>query len=159
MGVAGSGKTTVGVALAAALGWRFVDADDVHAPESVAKMARGEALDDADRTPWLARLRAIVADALARGASLALACSALKASYRAVLVGEDVARIRIVHLTASPALLRERLATRTGHYMKPAMLDGQLAMLEAPAGALTLDAARPVADLVAEIRAAFALTG
>ena len=65
MGVAGSGKTTVGAALAAALGWRFVDADDHHSPESVAKMARGEPLNDGDRWPWLDRLRAIIDDALA----------------------------------------------------------------------------------------------
>src|SRR4029079_16094210 len=64
MGVAGSGKTTVGTALAAALGWRFVDADDQHSPASIAKMARGEALDDADRWPWLDRLRAIIGGAV-----------------------------------------------------------------------------------------------
>jgi gluconokinase len=159
MGVAGSGKTTVGVALAAALGWRFVDADDLHPPESVAKMARGEALDDNDRAPWLALLRALIASTLAGGTSLVLACSALKASYRATLVGDDGARVRIVHLTASPALLRARLATRTGHYMKAAMLESQLATLEPPADALTLDASRPVAELVAETRTAFALNG
>ena len=92
MGVAGSGKTTVGSALAAARGWRFVDADDVHAPASVAKMARGEALTDADRAPWLARLRAIIVDALAQKTPLVLACSALKAAYREALVDGDGAR-------------------------------------------------------------------
>src|SRR6478752_2350700 len=81
MGVAGSGKTTVGSALAAARGWRFVDADDLHTPASVVKMARGEPLDDADRAPWLARLRAIIAEALGRDEPLVLACSALKARY------------------------------------------------------------------------------
>jgi gluconokinase len=83
MGVAGSGKTTVGTALAVALGWTFVDADDHHPPASVAKMARGEPLDDADRAPWLDELRGIIADALVRGAGLVMACSALKQRYRA----------------------------------------------------------------------------
>src|SRR5262245_19125933 len=91
MGVAGSGKTTVGVALAGAIGWRSVDADQHHSPASVAKMARGEPLNDADRWPWLDRLRAIVDGALAdaEGSGLVLACSALKASYRARLAGGD----------------------------------------------------------------------
>jgi gluconokinase len=159
MGVAGSGKTTVGSALAAAHGWRFVDADDVHSAASVTKMARGEALTDADRAPWLARLRAIVVDALARSAPLVLACSALKATYRQALVGGDGARVRIVHLAATPALLHERLEARSGHYMKAPMLDGQLATLEAPApaDALVLDAALPVATLVGLIDAALGL--
>jgi gluconokinase len=158
MGVAGSGKTTIGRALAVARGWRFVDADEVHPPTNVAKMARGEALTDADRAPWLARLREIVADALGRDQPLVLACSALKASYRATLVGGDAARVRIVFLTAPPALLRARLAARVGHYMKATMLDGQLAALEPPADALTLDAAQPVAALVREIESALGLS-
>src|SRR3954451_5465713 len=82
MGVAGSGKTTVGTALAVALGWRFVEGDDHHAEASVAKMARGEPLDDDDRWPWLDRLHTIIADALASNAGLVVACSALKAVYR-----------------------------------------------------------------------------
>jgi gluconokinase len=159
MGVAGSGKTTVGAALAAARGWRFVDADDVHAPESVAKMARGEPLTDADRAPWLARLRAIVAEAVGRQQPLVLACSALKARYRATLIDGDGAQVRIVHLAASPELLRHRLETRAGHYMKPTLLDSQLAALEAPSDALTLDASLPVATLVRSIETAFSLSG
>jgi gluconokinase len=158
MGVSGSGKTTVGSALAVARGWRFVDADDVHSPASVAKMARGEPLDDADRAPWLAKLRAIIAEALARDESLVVACSALKAGYRSILIDGDGARIRIVHLTAPPDLLRRRLVGRAGHYMKAQMLDSQLATLEAPADALTLDAALPVSTLVQTIETAFGLT-
>src|SRR3954453_14215391 len=99
MGVAGSGKTTVGTALAVALGWRFVDGDDHHAAASIAKMARGEALDDADRWPWLDRLAAIIVEALASDAGLVLACSALKADYRARLSGGDTdGRVRFVYL-------------------------------------------------------------
>src|SRR3954469_3808833 len=89
MGVAGSGKTTLGTALAVALGWRFVDADDHHSPASIAKMARGEPLTDSDRGPWLDQLRAMIDDTLARHEKLVLACSALKASYRARLAGAE----------------------------------------------------------------------
>ena len=142
MGAAGSGKTTVGRALAAARGWRFVDADDQHAPASVAKMASGVPLTDADRWPWLDRLRAIIATAISAGDPLVLACSALKAAYRARLVGDDRDRVRFVYLAATPELLRARLEGRTGHFMKPAMLASQLATLESPEDALTLDAAQ-----------------
>ena len=151
MGVAGSGKTTVGSALAAALGWRFVDADEHHTPGSVAKMARGEPLTDADRWPWLDRLRAIVAASLAADEPLVLACSALKAAYRARLVGGDARRVRFVHLTGTPEVLRARLEGRAGHFMKPGMLASQLAALEPPDDALTVDAALPVEALVADI--------
>jgi gluconokinase len=155
MGVAGSGKTTVGAALAAALGWRFVDADDHHSPESVAKMARGEPLTDADRGPWLDRLRGIIDGTLAGQGKLVLACSALKASYRARLAGPDTGgRVRFVYLAGTAELFRARLTGRAGHFMKPAMLESQLAALEAPADALTVDAAQPVPDLVAQVRAA-----
>ena len=131
MGVAGSGKTTVGAALAAALGWRFVDADDHALPESVAKMARGEPLNDGDRWPWLDRLRAIIDDALAGGGGLVLACSALKASYRARLAGGDAGGGCVSSTwPGTPELFRARLAKRPGHFMKPEMLDSQLSTLE-----------------------------
>ena len=157
MGVAGSGKSTVGTALAGALGWRFVDADDHHAPESIAKMARGEPLDDADRWPWLDRLREIVYGALAGQGGLVLACSALKSSYRARLAGPDAGeRVRFVYLAGTAELFHARLASRAGHFMKPAMLDSQLAALEVPADAITVDAALPVARIVADVRAAIA---
>jgi gluconokinase len=159
MGVAGSGKTTVGTALAVALGWPFVDADDHHAPTSVAKMARGEPLDDGDRGPWLDELHGIIAAALARGEPLVMACSALKASYRARLAGaDDGARVRFVHLAGPPELFRSRLAQRAGHFMKSAMLDSQYAALELPGEeALEIDAAQPVATIVSRIRAELAV--
>jgi len=157
MGVAGSGKTTVGTALAVALGWRFVDADDHHSPANVAKMARGEALDDDDRRPWLDELRGIIAGAVAGGGALVMACAALKVAYRARLAGPAAGgRVRFVHLAGPPELFRARLAQRPGHYMKAAMLDSQLATLEPPADdALTIDAAQPVGTIVAQIRSVF----
>ena len=161
MGVAGSGKTTVGKALAAGLGWRFVDADDHHPPANIAKMGRGEPLTDDDRWPWLDRLRAIIEGALPGGegpGGLVLACSALKASYRARLAGGDGGdRVRFVYLAGTPELFRARLAARPGHFMKAGMLESQLATLEPPADAVTVDAGLPVDRIVANARATLGL--
>jgi gluconokinase len=161
MGVAGSGKTTVGEALAAALGWRFVDADAHHPPANIAKMARGEPLDDGDRWPWLDRLRGIIDGALAggdgSGHGLVLACSALKASYRDRLAGGAGGRVRFVYLAGTPELFRARLSQRPGHFMKARMLESQLATLEPPADAVTVDASLPVAEIVARARGALGL--
>ena len=155
MGVTGAGKTTVGKILAQRLGLAFYDADDFHPAENRAKMARNEPLADSDRWPWLDRLRAIIETALAGGGALVLACSALKASYRARLAGGDtVGRVRFVYLAGTPELLRARLAQRPGHFMKPGMLDSQLATLEVPSDAVTVDVALPVAAQVERIRAA-----
>ena len=156
MGVAGSGKTTVGRALATTLGWSFRDADEFHPPANVAKMSAGLPLDDADRTPWLAAIRAHIEACLARDESAVVTCSALKEKYRAQLVA-DPARVRVAHLTGSPELLAERLASRRDHFMKPAMLASQFAALEPPRDALTVDIAEPPDKLVAHIRKAFSL--
>ena len=155
MGVTGAGKTTVGRALAASLGRDFVDADDFHPPASVAKMAGGEPLDDADRAPWLAALGAFVEERAATGPPAVLACSALRARYRALLAPPGVgAAVAFVHLDVSPAVARERLRARTGHFMPAALVDSQFHTLEPPADALRVDAARPVAAIVAEVRRA-----
>ena len=156
MGVAGSGKTTIGRALAAALGWSFRDADEFHPPANVAKMSAGLPLDDADRAPWLAAIRAHLDEQLARGENAVVTCSALKASYRAALVA-DPARVKLVHLAGDPKLLSARLAARADHFMPPAMLASQLAALEPPRDALTIDVALAPAAIVAEIRQIFSL--
>jgi gluconokinase len=158
MGVAGAGKTTVGTALAEALGWRFVDGDHLHPAANVEKMRRGEPLTDADREPWLVAVRAVIADSLARGESHVIACSALKAAYRARLAGGD-ARVAFVHLETPRPVLAERLSARTGHFAGPSLLESQLASLEAPAAgdALVVDGTRPPAVLVTEIRRALAV--
>lgn len=150
MGVAGSGKTTVGRLLAQTLGWRFTDADDFHPPANVAKMTSGVALTDEDRAPWLAALRAHLDARLLAGENAVVACSALKQAYRDVLIA-DPGRVKLVHLHGSRALLHERLSGRTGHFMKPALLDSQLAELEPAAAALVADIAAPPADIVATI--------
>ena len=156
MGVAGSGKTTVGEKLAAALGWSFRDADDFHPPENVAKMSAGLPLNDHDRAPWLAAIRAHIDACLARGEGSVVTCSALKEAYRRVLVA-DPARVKLVHLTGDFALLAARIGSRQGHFMKPAMLHSQLAALEPPPDALAVDIAPPPDEIVARIRRALAL--
>jgi gluconokinase len=139
MGVAGSGKTTVGKGLADDLGWAFYDADDFHPPENVAKMAQGIALTDADRMPWLEALAALSRDVLAAGQSAVIACSALKRAYREVL-RVDAIQVRFVYLKGDYALFLNRLRQREDHFMKPDMLRSQFDTLEAPRDALTVDA-------------------
>jgi gluconokinase len=151
MGVAGSGKTTVGRALATALGWSFRDADDFHPPANVAKMSAGRPLTDADRAPWLAAIRTYIDDRLAHSENAVVTCSALKEKYRAVLAA-DPTRVKLVHLTGDPALLAARIAGRTDHFMKPAMLASQLAALETPRDALTVDIAGSPEAIVTEVR-------
>ena len=156
MGVAGSGKTTVGLALATALGWGFRDADEFHPPANVEKMSRGLPLTDRDRTPWLAAIRTHIEDKLARGESAVVTCSALKEKYRQAIV-VDPARVKLVFLAGDFALIAERMRARLGHFMKPEMLQSQFADLEPPRDALTVDVAQPPAAIVARIRQAFSL--
>ena len=156
MGVAGSGKTTVGRALATALGWGFRDADEFHPPANVAKMSAGLPLDDADRAPWLAAIRAHLDACLARSEHAVVTCSALKEKYRAALAA-DPTHVKFVHLTGDPKLIAARLAARTDHFMKPEMLASQLAALEPPRAALTIDVVLAPETIVAQIRRAFSL--
>ncbi|WNG54298.1 gluconokinase [Archangium gephyra] len=150
MGVSGSGKTTVGQRLAAALGCQFRDADDFHPPGNIAKMAAGIALTDEDRAPWLTVLRERVENTLAAGEVLVLACSALKRAYRERLT-VDAARQRWVYLKVPRELLAERLKARRGHYMRAVLLDSQLAALEVPEDALVVEATAEPDTLVATI--------
>jgi carbohydrate kinase (thermoresistant glucokinase family) len=154
MGVAGSGKTTIGLKLAAALGWSFRDADDFHPPANVAKMSAGLPLTDADRAPWLAAIRAHIDACLARGESAVVTCSALKEEYRRTLIS-DPAKVKLVHLSGNFQLILERLNQRKDHFMKPAMLESQFATLEPPQGALVVDIAEEPDAIVTKIRGAF----
>ncbi|MFJ3404586.1 gluconokinase [Promicromonospora sp. NPDC090134] len=133
MGVAGSGKTTVAALLAGRLGASFAEGDDFHSPENVAKMAAGHPLDDEDRWPWLRGIRDWFAKELNEGRSAVVPCSALRRSYRDLLetAGSGTnGGVQFVHLTGSYDLLRTRIQGRAGHFMKPEMLDSQLAALE-----------------------------
>ena len=155
MGVCGCGKTTVGEALAGALGWPFFDADDFHPTANVAKMASGHPLDDADRWPWLDRIADEMRQILARSGHAVLACSALKEAYRNRL--RRAGDVRIVYLKGDEATIAARLAARQHKYMPASLLSSQFAALEEPADALVVDIRPPIADQVEFIRRAFAL--
>jgi gluconokinase len=130
MGVSGCGKSTVGQALAQALGVPFVEGDLYHPPANVAKMAAGIALDDSDRAGWLHALQARIGAARADGTGLVLSCSALKRRYRDLLRAGDPA-LRFAHLDGPRELIAARLQARAGHYMPPSLLASQLRDLEA----------------------------
>jgi len=153
MGVSASGKSTVGRALAAARGATYLDGDDFHPPENVARMRAGQALTDADRQGWLAALSARLAQARASGEGVVLSCSALKRRYRDLL-REGAPALRLVYLHGSRELLAARIAARTDHYMPPSLLDSQLATLEPPQpdeAALAFDVALSPQQIVAAI--------
>jgi gluconokinase len=154
MGVSGAGKTEVGRALAAALHWTFHDADEYHSEANIAKMHRGEGLTDADRAPWLAKLHALVADAIASKKSCVLACSALKESYRDELRPENASSgdVRFVYLDVPREVLEERLRHRHGHFAPPALLGSQLATLEKPHDAVWVDGTCSPAEIVEVVR-------
>lgn len=156
MGVAGSGKTTIGLALAEALDWVFADADDFHPPENVGKMTAGISLTDEDRAPWLASIRAYIEESLRNDRSAIITCSALKERYRETIL-VDPARVTLIYLKGSHELLAERISQRSGHFMKPKMLETQLATLEEPDNALVVDITPKPDVIVANIRAALGI--
>ena len=131
MGVAGSGKSVIGAALARALGVDFVEGDEYHATENVERMASGIPLTDADRAGWLRALAARIREARVAGTGLVLTCSALKRAYRDVLRA-DASELQFVFLKGPRSLIADRLAGRRGHYMPASLLDSQLATLEEP---------------------------
>ena len=131
MGVSGSGKTTVGKALASALGIPFYDADDFHPQDNIVKMEQGIPLQDLDRESWLETLsKNLTQWEVATGA--VLACSALKEMYRIALTSGVNNDMTWVYLYGRSELIKERMAGRRGHYFKPELLDSQLADLEPP---------------------------
>jgi len=153
MGVSGSGKSTIGRALADRLGWRFIDGDDLHPAANVAKMRAGHPLDDADRAPWLAAIAAQIDCWVAAQTPGVMTCSALKRRYRDVIIGDRPA-VRLVFLDGSPALIADRLASRIGHFMPASLLRSQLATLEPPAadeGAISVKIDKTIPAIVDEI--------
>ena len=167
MGVSGAGKTTVGRALARRLEWPFHEGDDFHPQENVRKMAKDEPLTDADRRPWLERIRDLVARESARGGDAVVTCSCLKRAYRELVregaEGGDAAKgaheadVRFVHLALDPETAAVRVGERLGHFFDASLVGSQFRDLEPPRSALTLDATRPVQELVAAVIEAFGL--
>jgi len=152
MGVAGCGKSAVGIALAAALDAVFIEGDRLHPPENVARMASGEPLTDQLREGWLDAIGERIAASVREGQGVVAACSALKRSYRERLRG-FCPDIVFLYLEIDPATARQRVASRKGHFMPASLVDSQFAILEPPGKAeraLTIDATRPVADVLAE---------
>ena len=158
MGVSGAGKSTVGERIAATLGLSFRDADDFHPPANIAKMSRGEALNDSDRAPWLDAIGAHLASHA--GTGCVVTCSALKRAYRDRLraAAPDT---RFLFLTGDPALIAARQESRTNHFMPARLIASQFATLEPPApeeGAIALDIAAPPETLAAQAIAALRTT-
>jgi gluconokinase len=150
MGVAGSGKSTLAAALATAIDCPFLEGDEFHSPEAIARMRAGVPLTDDDRWPWLDRLGHATRAKLGNHGLAVASCSALKRVYRDRLREVIAAPVGFVLLDADPEELLRRMTARTDHYMPPTLLTSQLATLERPQPdelAITLDARRPVAEL------------
>jgi gluconokinase len=149
MGASGSGKSTLGAAVAARLGRPFVEGDELHPAENVAKMRRGEPLDDTDRAPWLAAVAAV----LRSDPRVVVTCSALRRRYRDTL--RDAAPdLVLVHVDVPAAELERRVGQRAGHFMPAALVSSQLEALEPPGpdeNALVVDGCSAVSDLVDEV--------
>ncbi|MBS9477667.1 gluconokinase [Ancylobacter radicis] len=155
MGVCGCGKSSVGRSLAESFAADFIEGDTLHTPANIAKMARGEPLDDADRQPWLEDIRRAITDTRAAGRRVVVSCSALRRAYRDQL--RAAGPLHFVFLSGTPAVLAERMGRRDDHFMPLALLDSQLATLEDPtgeAGVVTVDIDQPLVDVIARAEAA-----
>jgi len=156
MGVAGSGKTTIGELLSKALGWEFIDADSFHPRANLEKMMRGLPLDDADRQAWLERLSDLIADRIGKQESAVLACSALRQAYRERLAGGRK-EVRFVFLKGDYELVKRRLVARQGHFFDPGLLGTQFDTLEEPKGVPFVDVANDSDSIVIKVREALGL--
>ena len=155
MGVAGSGKTTIGSRLAGELEWKFYDADDFHSESNRAKMSLGIALTDADRAGWLITLKELIAENIQQNTSAVLACSALKDSYRNTLKVDQ--QVKFIYLKGTYEQIKIRLNKRIGHFMSAGMLDSQFDTLEEPQNTLTIDIAHTPQEIISIIRKGFNL--
>jgi gluconokinase len=153
MGVSGSGKTTVSALLAAALGCQFQEGDDLHPAENVEKMQSGTPLTDADRLPWLRKIAEEIDAWRARHESGVLTCSALKRSYRDIII-DGRSDVTLVYLNGSYDGIHRRLVARHGHFMPVALLDSQFATLQEPTPdehPIIVDVGSRPAEIAAEI--------
>ena len=150
MGVSGSGKTTIGRALAAALRWSFSDADDFHSPANVEKMKQGIPLSDEDREPWLRTIRGAIEQWKRDESGHVLACSALKGSYRDLL-GQNDPNVKFVYLQGAFDVISQRLKKRKSHFFNPALLRSQFDALENPKDAMIVDVSREPQEIIRAI--------
>ena len=150
MGVVGAGKTTIGRMLAEQQGWEFADADDFHPQANINKIRHGISLTDADRQPWLERLRKAIEEWIKADRNLVLACSALKENYRQIL--EVGPAVQFVYLKGSASLIAQRLHSRQGHFANEQILASQFADLEEPEAAIVEDISQTPQEIVADIR-------
>jgi gluconokinase len=180
MGVAGSGKTTIGALLAHELGWEFYDGDDFHSESNRAKMSQNIPLTDEDRAEWLLSLRKLIEENIRFEHSIVLACSALKNSYRDILSSkEEVTSGRVsvrarkpsallnhqpsqrhilyIYLRGTYEQIEARLRERTGHFMSAEMLASQFDILEEPQDALIIDITHTPQEIISIIRKGLAL--
>jgi gluconokinase len=156
MGVSGSGKSTIGTQLAIKLGWEFEDGDWFHPARNVEKMHSGHPLTDEDRWPWLNAIAAFIDASRSADRHVVIACSALKKSYRAIIVG-DRADVRLVYLKGDIELIARRIAIRHEHFMPRALLQSQFDALEEPGAeekAIIVSVAPPPRAIVAQVLSA-----
>src|SRR6266446_2556684 len=151
MGVSGSGKTTIGELVAKRLGWRFIEGDEYHPRENVAKMAAGIPLEDSDRWPWLEKINEELLKIQKQGKSAVVGCSALKQAYRERLA-RGLRNFEIVYLRGDFALVQSRIAARTHRFMPATLLQSQFDALEPPAHAIEIDVSAPIESSLSKIR-------
>lgn len=150
-GVAGVGKTTVGMALALELGWSFCEGDDFHTPSNLKKMMGGTPLTDEDRWPWLTRIRSEISIAVQEDHPMVVTCSLLKESYRRYLTN-NLDHVCTVFLTADERVIRERLRYRDVHFFPKELLQSQLEFWEQPSEGIVVDAYQDPGKIVLEIK-------
>ncbi len=152
MGVCGSGKTSVGMAIAQKLGCRFLDGDDLHPRANIIKMSEGHPLNDEDRYPWLVRISDVFFSLSRRSENAVIVCSALKKKYRDII--RDGNDVLFVHLVGSYDLILERMKKRQGHYMKESMVQSQFDTLEMPTAdetdVISIDITPPLEEVIAK---------
>ena len=158
MGVSGSGKTTIGQLLAAELNWHFFDADKFHPQTNIDKMRQGIPLTDQDRDSWLTALRNLIDNLLRTHQSAAIACSALKQSYRDRLSEKKKHAVVFIYLKGDYNLIYQRMRARKSHFMQTNLLRSQFATLEEPPGALTVDISQEPHRIVAQIKQSLGVT-
>jgi gluconokinase len=150
MGVAGSGKTSVGLRLSEILGWKFFDGDDFHSQENIVKMSQGIPLDDTDRNAWLDSLKELIRQQSHQGNSILLACSALKRKYRDQLCNNNH-EVIFVYLKGNYDLIFSRIKDRSNHYMDGGMLQSQFKDLEEPNEAIVVSIDQDLDSIVDQI--------